>query len=325
MAYRKILLSLCGLFALWQTSYAQRYKLFSQQTRESFPSVVYDFLERYLFEIDSLQTQGESVSQRLIDDKVFFRVGSTDAARKITEDIPFSVSKTDDRFYEVCWTDTSGNVLLDIAFPMQYELLLGKPKVDIEKDFKSVLLSCDSIFRIPPVPSELQATEDSCQMSEPHTHYYVESMNDATYYSPTQSSEKMAAVFSDSDKWHSAANLFQGVIQQVDDRKLFIEQNLYGFKKMQYTVTLGQWLCYCQRMQMTVYFAIEEEREDGLKALLIAQNKDLAFNHMLSLIIPDDFVTKQNCIIKATLNAYIPTQNVKNLYQQYVAKPKKKI
>ena len=78
-------------------------------------------------------------------------------------------------------------------------------------------------------------------------------------------------------------------------------------------------------MKMNLYFAIEEEREDVLKALLIAQNPDLGFNHMLSFIIPNNFVNDKKTVFKVVLNAYIPTQNVKDLYQQYVDKPKKRI
>jgi hypothetical protein len=78
-------------------------------------------------------------------------------------------------------------------------------------------------------------------------------------------------------------------------------------------------------MKMTTYFAVEEEREDGIKALFIAQSRDLGFNHVLSLVIPYDFVINKKCVIKATLNAYIPTQNVAELYKQYVEKPKKKL
>jgi hypothetical protein len=61
------------------------------------------------------------------------------------------------------------------------------------------------------------------------------------------------------------------------------------------------------------------------KALFIAQSPDLGFNHVLSLVIPYDFVINKKCVIKATLNAYIPTQNVAELYKQYVEKPKKKL
>ena len=42
-------------------------------------------------------------------------------------------------------------------------------------------------------------------------------------------------------------------------------------------------------------------------------------------MIPFDFITNKNCVIKASLNAYVPTQNVAELYKQYVEKPKKKL
>ena len=61
-----------------------------------------------------------------------------------------------------------------------------------------------------------------------------------------------------------------------------------------------------------------------VKALIIAQSPDLGFNHVLSVIIPEDFIASKNSVLKATMNAYVPTQNVKDLYQQYVDKPKKK-
>ena len=71
--------------------------------------------------------------------------------------------------------------------------------------------------------------------------------------------------------------------------------------------------------------SIEEEREDGLKALLIAESEDLGFNHMFYLVILSDFVSNRDVKIKAKVNAYIPTQNVKDLYQKYVEREKKQI
>jgi hypothetical protein len=135
----------------------------------------------------------------------------------------------------------------------------------------------------------------------------------------------MQPVYDKKQKWYSATNLFHGLISETSDYRFYIEQNLYGFNKQSYTISLNQWLNYCVVNKLTLYFAIEEEREDGLKALLIAQSHDLGFNHMLSIIIPDNFVEKRNVTLKATMNAYIPTDNVKDLYQQYKDKPKKNI
>lgn len=318
---RKITLSFC-LFVYILAIKAQQFHLFSEEIKNEFPSVVYDFLERYLYEIDSLQNHNVNVNQKLHDDKVIFLTGKASTARKISEDALFSINKVDGKYYQVNWSDTLGTKILDLAFPMQYELLLGKSKNEIEKDFKATLLSYTKYTPKSCFAEGMVTQEDSCLMSIPITNYYVESLNTATFCS---SAIDMKPTFSNKDNWHSAANLFQGCIEDIENYTLYVEQNLYGFKTISYSVPLLKWLAYCQSMKLKTYFAIEEEREDGLKALLIAQSQELGFNHMMSLIIPDNFVEKRNSVIKATLNAYIPTQNVKNLYQQYVNKPKKRI
>ena len=326
-SFKRILALTLGLFAFVQMSQAQRFALFAPEVKSDCPSVVYDFMERYLFEIDSLQGKGINVDQRLQDDKVVFVNGLAASARTITPDMAFVVRKTDDKYYEVAWSDSQGKVVLDVVFPMQYELLLGKPKIDIEKEFRETLIESSAYTPLACTADIMTYAEDSCLSSIPAHHYYVESLNNATYYKSVQDSVGMhyVPVFCDSDKWHSAANLFQGHIDSIAGYTLYIEQNLYGFKKVQYKVTLQQWLAYCQSMKLNVYFAIEEEREDGLKALLVAQCQDLGFNHMMSVIIPNDFVTNRETVFKASLNAYIPTQNVKDLYQKYLDKPKKQI
>ena len=324
MNRKRIILALCGFVGFLLQSKAQRFRLFSEELKSEYPSVVYEFLERYLFEIDSLQTHGEYVNQRLRDDKVLFLTGNASSARRINPSTPFSINKTDNKFYEVLWTDSLGGLLLNIAFPMQYELLLGKSKLELETVFQDVLNEPRTFVPCPVNKNALLRQEDGCLMTHPTVYYYVESMNTASFYRPNEV-DSLVVTFSSSDKWHSAANLFHGCLGNIDDYVLCIEQNLYGFKKKQYTVSLMQWLAYCQAMKMKVYFAVEEEREDGLKALLIAQSEDLGFNHMLSLIIPNNFVEKHNAVIKASLHTYIPMQNVKDLYQQYVKKPKNKI
>ena len=51
---------------------AQSFRLFSPEVKTDYPSVVYDFLERYLFELDSLERKGIQTRQKIDDDKVIF-------------------------------------------------------------------------------------------------------------------------------------------------------------------------------------------------------------------------------------------------------------
>lgn len=297
--------------------------LFPDEMKTAYPSVVYDFLERYLYDINH-SSNGYELRQRMADDKVSVVDGSLKNIPKLSPEVPFSIMRHEDVSYDVNWTDTLGNVLLALQFPIQFELLLGQPKVDIEKTMKSQLDSCANVVPLQRLTSETEELSDGYFRTIPVTHYYAESLNTATYYQKMPDST-MNPVYQSAQKAYSAANLFHGLIEDCANYRLYVEQNLYGFSKQSYTVSLAQWLNYCQANKLTIYFAVEEVREDGLKALLIAQSRDLGFNHMMSLIIPDNFVEKKNVTLKATLNAYIPTDNVKDLYQQYKEKPKKKI
>ena len=296
--------------------------LFHNEMKAAYPSVVFDFLERYLYDI-SHSVEGYELNQRMADDKVTVTSGKLSNIKRITPDVPFSILRHENA-YNICWTDTLGNPLLGLWFPIKYELLLGMSKMEIEKTMQKRIEACDSSFNVFQTVSSLESLPDSCFRSTPTTNYYAESLNTSTYYQQGISGD-ISPVFSPAKKWYSAANLFQGVIENIANYRIYIEQNLYGFKQQTYIVTLAQWLNYCKENNLIVYFAIEEEREDGLKAMLIAQSHDLGYNHLMSIVIPDNFVEKQNVVLKAKLNAFIPTDNVKDLYQQYVKKQKKRI
>lgn len=296
------------------------YKLFSTSFKRDYPSVVYDFAERYLLELDCIQSE-LPLRERLQEDKVSIFEGSLANIKNITPQTMFNISHTNDFFFEVSWTEND-RTLLAIQFPTDYELILGMPKVEIEKKFKDIVQGTKTTERHS-VEYEYEILQDSIYQSVPISNYYVESLNTATYYTK-QDSAIYIPVYSSDCKVYSAANLFHDLIDGKDYR-LHIEQSVYGFNTITYSIPLESWLNYCRTNSMTIYFAIEEEREDGLKALLIAQSHDLGFNHMMSIIIPDNFVDKPNATLKATLNAFIPTQNVKELYQKITNKTKKKI
>ena len=97
---------------------------------------------------------------------------------------------------------------------------------------------------------------------------------------------------------------------------MYVEQSVYGMKSVKYLITLNQWLNYCKEWNMKLYFGVEESREDGILAIVIAQSREFGFNHLLSVIIPDKFTVDKYCILKAKLIPYIPAQNVKELYSK---------
>lgn len=302
-----------------------RFHLFSEEVKTAYPSAIFDFLETYLYRLDSLHRNGNMSHPSMMLDKVLFLKGESSVARNITPQTSFSITKMEDKMFNAVWKDSTGVTLLDMVFPASYELILGAPKNKIERTMEKQLKAMPLSF----VPDSLKNPEvkmlaDSVFQSQPVTIYEIASINDATYYYSCPDSVTLQPVFDSEQKWYSSANLMQGLITDIDDYQLYIEQSAYEFDVLKYTISLSQWLNYCREMRASVYIGLEEEREDGLMILLLAQSNDLGFKHMLSLILPWNFVEKRDAILKARLYAYIPTHNVKTYYQERDRKEIKK-
>jgi len=294
-------------------------KLFGLQVREGMSTqqiVIVDFLERYF--LDLLTQRDETVQEKLQFDKILFRNGTVNDLMKVTDIMPFTIS-VNDGYYEVEWINND-NPVVTIAFQAQYELLLGMPSSEIQSHLKDFIRSAKrrlvstTVNNIQPVlqPDGIYVTKDD--------YYQLESMSNATYYYKVGG--EFVPVFDDTQPEYSASNLLQGIIAD-DDYRLHIEQSVYGMTSVKYMISLRQWLDYQASQGLKVFVGMEEQREDGLLMLVVAQNKDLGYNHLLSIVIPDGFTKDRKAILKARLSGFIPTHNLKNLYQQEFRNRKK--
>ena len=300
------------LIAWCASASSQGLKLFSPEMKEAAPKtqvVVMDFLERYFGKELSSQRQ-TTREHKMADDKVFFRKGKPSDLYQVADTMPFSINLLD-RYYEVNWMKAD-NPFVTIVFPAQYDLLLGAQKDDATKKFKDAILAAPQRTIDLKTPPDLQQLNGALYKAKGDT-LELASLSDALYYKKVH--EDYHPVFNNEYLAYSAANLFHGLIPNRDYR-MYVEQSVYGMTTINYTISLSQWLNYCAEWGLKVFFAVEEERGDGILALLIAQSKELGYHHLLSVVIPDKFVTDQNAVLKVRLTPYIPVHNVKNLYQK---------
>ncbi len=312
-AYILMLLAMCSTSAL-----SQNLKLFSSEQRDMVsPSqiVVMDFLERYFSELPKVKHT--TVSTKMADDKVYFRNGSLSDLHQIADTMPFSINLKN-RYYEVEWKKQE-QPYVTIVFPAQYDLLLGMSQEEAQRKLKETILAAPQRIDSVKMPNDTVMMKDSVYMSK-SAYLELESFNDATYYNKVDSLFKPC--FDTHHLDYSAANLFHGLIADADYR-MHVEQSLYGLKSIRYIITLRQWLDYCATWGLKVFFGVEEQREDGLLGLVIAQNQELGFNHMLSVVIPDKFVEDKNAVLKVRMTSYIPTHNVKSLFQKELVNRRK--
>lgn len=297
---------------------SQRLKLFSPEMKAVVPKsqvVVMDFLERYFQELPNVKKT--SIDTKMADDKVYFRKGKLADLNQVCDTMPFSINLLD-RYYEVNWMKAN-DPFVTIVFPAQYDLLLGLQKDEALKVFKEDLVAAPQRKILNSIPAELIKVNDSIYRSRCDT-LELASLNDALYYNNVR--EEYHPVFDNNNLAYSAANLFHGLIPAADYR-MYVEQSVYGMTTINYSITLCQWLDYCAEWGLKVFFAVEEEREDGILALVIAQSKELGYHHLLSVVVPDKFIDDQNAVLKVRMTPYIPVHNLKDLYQKRSATHKK--
>lgn len=300
---------------------AQGLHLFSSGIRDAadYPhQVVMDFIERY-FGKELQASRQTTLEHKMADDKVYFRKGAIKDLSQVTNTMPFSISLLD-KYYEVKW-ERDSLPFITLVFPAQYDLLLGMQKDEAVNKLKDAIVSAPPRNESAYVPHDLQPLSDSIWQQKTE-HFELESLDDAVYYNNVR--DNFVPVFDARQLEYSAVNLFHGLIPSADYR-MYVEQAVYGMKTINYSLTLQQWLNYCAQLKMKIFFAVEEVREDGLLAVVLAQSKELGFNHLLSVVIPNKFVTDQNAVLKVRMTPYIPAHNVKNLYQQETGNHKKKV
>lgn len=301
------------------SSSSQGLKLFTPEMKELVTQpqrVVMDFLEYYFQELPTVKET--TVQAKMTDDKVFFRKGKPSDLYLVSDTMGFTISLLD-KYYEVNWT-IAEDPFITIVFPAQYDLLMGQDKEEALAKMKETILAAPNRNKKNDIPTDLIMQDDDIWQSK-KDFFELESLNDAVYYNKVR--EDFVPVFDNNHLDYSATNLFHGLIPDTDYR-MYIEQSVYGMSTINYTITLSQWLNYCAEWGLKVYFAIEEERKDGILALIIAQSRELGFNHLLSVIIPDKFVTDKNAVLKVRFSPYIPTHNVKDLYKKETTNHKKK-
>lgn len=279
---------------------------------------VLEFIERYFLELSCCSDYNQR-NQKMQDDKFIFLLGNYPECYSLVEGTDFKLSKVNDRYYEATWSK-DGTDKLSVAFPIWCELLTGMPLNEIQKTlYQSVKESPDSLQLIEDL-TDMIKLEDNIYGTNPVKHYELAELINRCYYLKNDSLE-FSAIYDTCHFNYSIANLFH-IPNLGHGRELQIKQYLYGFKSMTFTVGVSEWVNYCLNEGMNVYFAVENETIENIKAVVLAENKNLGYNHLLSITVPRDFISNPTVKLSATLNAFIPTHNVRNLYQEYKDKKK---
>lgn len=279
-------------------------KLFSQNQRNSFPLPIYDFLERHLLERNVSPTDSEE-GTRMQWDKVYFSVGSSATALKIDSTAEFLENHFDLKVYRVTWI-VNEEIILQLSFDMDYQLMSGCTEIELEKKFMLNLSRYEAGFytnhRLIIFPSE---GDEFIRQGD----FFISPLiRNEMYY--TKKSGKWKLVRSEKRLSHSIANMMLDA--NLDEQvRLDIVMDQYGYKKDSLCTTYRQFIQICIHEGCMPYYGLKEKKDDLYSSTVFLVNWQGGYLHMLSAEIPKSIIDKpKDSVIKGKLYTYIPLFNV---------------
>lgn len=274
-------------------------RLFGDVTRKKLPSPSYDFLERFLLEVN--MAKGEDRDRLLMQNFVTFNTGTPATALTLDTLTTYEEEKLPNTRYMSTWKK-NGKVVLQMMYPMDWQMLTGCSIDELEKNFEKKLLR-HNIQKVDTLP--LRGT-------------YIMSplIKNDIYLSDkgVKTASGRRYVFNVKNISKSVANMML-VEEMPVDVDLRMSVNRYDYITDSLTVPLRKYINFCMTEEgCKPYFGLKSVKDNVVKGVLFFVNSNGGFMHMLSVTVNYDIVKKAKGTIKAKLLPYIPLHNVKKEY-----------
>ena len=282
--------------------------LFSRSLRESSPSLVYDFLERYLLLRLAVPANAEE-RVKLQGDHFSFSVGFLEVVLQIDTTTAFTEECIDLRSYRTAWLRGT-NKLLEVTFDMDCQLMWGCDAVELENRMMRHLArfrpdgSGGRYADSPALPvSGLEYTlSDS---------YYMSPMiRDDVYYTRREESQPWELVNSRKRPVQTIAN-WMVARDSENELPLRLVVDRYGYQADSLQMNYRAWQQWCVQEGCTPYFGVKAKRDDAYLGTVFMVNRRGGYLHLLRIDIPVSALTDmKSAVAAARCYAYIPLHNV---------------
>ncbi len=215
------------------------------------------------------------------------------------------------------------NDQVGIQFPINIQILTGKDKKELGEELEHLLTKV-----VPEVSSSIPDTanlkKDKAYYFQESNNFYIKNFSDAKYYDKADDGT-FHLVYSPDAVRESIANIFQEPISEVGETEIFIRQMQYGNVNSDYSITLSQLLSFYKTHNFECYVGVENITKEEITATVILKCNSLNYIHLLYVKTSiDDLFSAGDKSIESYLYAYIPFDNVANLYADNVKSHSKK-
>ncbi len=295
------------------------YRMFNREiVRMQGNAPVFDFLERYMLELD-LKFDGIQPAERMDIDGVRIVKGNLAMFSGINDSTGISVEYIPRRMYRLTFT-VAGKPLM-VTVPVDCQLLRGADAMELEDILARdiVRLSLDG-----EVSSPLSYwSRARCSESEGNrildNGCYLSDMIGSKLYMRFRNG-KWQLYNDDANPTRSVLNIMlTGMSEGELPLKLTIDK--YGHKAEEVNTVLAKFLAFCRKEGCMVYGGIKTVGKDVITGTLFVPNEQYGYNHVLSFTFPLTILKGKKDSISARLYAYIPLQNVtEEFFRQNITK-----
>lgn len=222
--------------------------------------------------------------------------------------------------YELSWNSVSNESVI-FTFPATNTLIRGMDKKELDEEIIEHLeeihysiekidkekLSTNNISRSDLIKKDsiYCLKKDSFVIKEINNNLYFKVQNGVLQY-----------VYEPSYIDESLCNLIQ-LPQLNDNLKANINHNIYGNERVNYTMNFQELVTYFKN-SCSLYTGIEKKTEKGIKAIIIMLNDKLNVLHMMVIDVDKDILFNKDGSIAIELRTNIPTNNIDNLFGEYI-------
>lgn len=279
-------------------------KLFAQNLRSTYPSPVYDFLERYLLERNASPLDTEE-GTKMQWDKVHFSVGSAATALSLDSTAGFFDNHVDLKVYRVAWM-VNDKIVLQMSFDMDYQLMSGCTEIELEENFMRSLSLFEAGLYVSKRP--VNFPDEGNEFVRKGDFFISPLIRNDCFY--TKKSGEWKLVNSKERASQSIANLMLDA--NVNDTiMLDLIMDQYGYKKDTLSTSYRKFIQLCVNEGCIPYYGLKEKADDIYSSTIFLVNRQGGYLHMLSVKIPQTILEKpDSSIIRGKFYSYIPLFNV---------------
>lgn len=264
---------------------------------------VFDFLERYLMELD-MRIDGRTAEQRMDLDLVKIGKGSLNMLRQVDTSTPFTIESVPGRMYYVTWQLAKGEV--SIMFKANNQLMLGMDLVELED------VAARDIKRTSTLPIDFVINDWSGAVVDTLQGIYVvkgesyvsDLINNDIYLTEDVTGKRML-LFDDEYPIYSVRNVMVTGLY-YHDIPMTLRMDRYGGKDDTISVTLQQFTEYCKQQGCKVFFGPKQLTEDLLSGSFFAYSQTLGYGHVLAVEFPVGILSGRDEKVQGRAYVYIP-------------------